>query len=293
MKGIRDIKRRIKSVKNTEQITRAMQLVAASKMKRAQDKALASRPYSLLLAEIFGSLLRESGELGKHPLMEKRNIARRGVLVLATDKGLCGALNANLFKKIIEIEGDAAFVCIGKKATQFISRTGRQLLADFTVSDRINFNEVRVAVEFMLDAYKNKQIDTLEIIFTRFVNTLHQEPMCEQLLPLTSFDETLQSFRKRLNVESLHAVDDSREILFEPCMQAIATELPKLFIKQEIYQMLMEAKASEHSARMVAMKSATDNASNLVSSLTLEYNKARQAAITQEILEIAAATSSN
>lgn len=293
MKGIRDIKRRIKSVKNTEQITRAMQLVAASKMKRAQDKALASRPYSLLLAEIFGSLLKESGEEIKHPLMEKRSVSRRGVLVIATDKGLCGALNANLFKKIIDIEGDAAFVCIGKKATQFVSRTGRQLLADFTVSDRINFNEVRMAVEFMLKAYNEHEIDTLEVIFTRFVNTLRQEPTTEELLPLTSFDVTLASFRERLNVEDTQAVEDSREIIFEPSMEAIATELPELFIKQEIYQMLLEAKASEHSARMVAMKSATDNANNLVSSLTLEYNKARQAAITQEILEIAAATSSN
>ena len=293
MKGIRDIKRRIKSVKNTEQITRAMQLVAASKMKRAQDKALASRPYSLLLAEIFGSLLKEGQEQGKHPLIEKRPIVRRGVLVIATDKGLCGALNGNIFKKIMEVEGEAAFVCIGKKATQFVSRTGRQLLADFTVSDKINFSEIRMAVEFMLKAYKNKEIDTLEVIFTRFVNTLHQEPTSEQLLPLTSFDETLKSFRERLNVKEVHAVEDSREILFEPSIQAVASELPKLFIKQEIYQMLMEAKASEHSARMVAMKSATDNANNLVSSLTLEYNKARQAAITQEILEIAAATSSN
>ena len=293
MKGIRDIKRRIKSVKNTEQITRAMQLVAASKMKCAQNKALASRPYSLLLAEIFGSLLKEGQDQSKHPLMKQRPVTRRGVLVIATDKGLCGALNGNIFKKIMEIENDAAFVCIGRKATQFVSRTGRQLLADFTVSDKINFNEVRIAVEFMLKAYKNKEINTLEVIFTRFVNTLHQEPICEKLLPLTSFEETLKSFRDRLNVKEVSTVEDSREILFEPSVQAIAAELPKLFIKQEIYQMLMEAKASEHSARMVAMKSATDNASSLVSSLTLEYNKARQAAITQEILEIAASTSSN
>ena len=289
MKGIRDIKRRIKSVKNTAQITRAMQLVAASKMKRAQDKALAGRPYSLLLAEILNALITQGKGRLKHPFMEERTIAKRGILVIATDKGLCGPLNSNLFRQAIDID-DAAFICIGKKSTQFLSRAGRNVIADFSVSDHTNFNEVRVAVEFMINAYLKGEIDSLEVLFSRFINTLKQEPVIEQLLPFSSLDATLESLRKRLQMQESEQLEDAREMLFEPDPQAILSELPSLFIKQEIYQMVLEAKASEHSARMVAMKSATDNAKSLVDDLTLQYNKARQAAITQEILEIAAST---
>ncbi|HQU08501.1 MAG: ATP synthase F1 subunit gamma [Verrucomicrobia bacterium 21-51-4] len=287
MKGIREIKHRIKAVKNTAQITRAMQLVAASKMKRAQEAAIAKRPYALLLAEILGSLVSRV-ESAPSPLMEKRSVKTRGILVMGTDKGLCGGLNTNLFRSLHDLDGDIKFVTIGKRASQFVSRTGRDLVADFTVSDHVSFSEVRLAAEYMIQAYLKGTIDTVEVLFTRFINTLRQEPCLEPLLPLQDMDHTLQALRARLGVTEV--VDDSRDMLFEPSVDALLEQLPALFVKEEIYEMMLEAKASEHSARMVAMKSATDNANNLVADLTLEYNKARQAGITQEILEIAAAT---
>jgi len=292
MKGIREIKGRIKAITSTAKITRAMQLVAASKMKRSQNKAKLGRPYALLLAEILESLLENSTEL-KHPFIEKREVKHRGILVISTDKGLCGALNSNLFRAIPEIEPSAKFIAIGKKATQYLSRSRRDLLADFSVSDRCNFSEVRPAVEFAIESYKKGEIDTLEVLFPRFINTLSQEPQLESLLPLQNLKKELELLHKRLESDERDKpLYDSRQMHFEPEASAMIAELPAMYIKQEIYQMILEAKASEHSARMVAMKKATDNAKDLVDSLSLEYNKARQAAITQEILEIAAAASS-
>lgn len=294
MANTKEIRSRIKSVKNTAQITRAMQLVAASKMKKAQDAALAGRAYAVLLAEILASV---SGHriAANHPLLRTReNVKRRGVLLVGTDKGLCGALNANLFKKAMQLEGDVAFVTVGRKATQFISRTGRTLLADFPVADRVPYGEVRAVVEYMLELYEAGEIDSIEILYSRFINTLVQEPALLPLIPLVAnIEEKLEQLKKRLGIELRDTSEDEREFIFEPDAQTILEELPQMYVKQEIYQMLLESKASEHSARMVAMKAATDNAKNLVNDLTLDYNKARQAAITQEILEIAAATQFN
>lgn len=292
MPSTKEIRTRIKSVKNTSQITRAMQLVAASKMKRAQDNATAGRCYAILLAEILESVTAKIKDI-EHPLLSKREVKKRGILVISTDKGLCGALNANLFKQIMEIKDDCAFVTIGKKASQFISRTQRELIADFTVSDDAAFKEIRPIVEMMLESFKEGKIDSIEILYPRFVNTLVQEPTISHLVPMDNLHDELQELKKRMKVELADSSDDQRDIIFEPDAASVLSELPALFIKQEIYQMILEAKASEHSARMVAMKAATDNAKNLVDDLTLQYNKARQAAITQEILEIAAATASN
>ncbi len=290
MKGIREIRGRIKSVKNTAQITRAMQLVAASKMKRAQTLALQGRPYALLMAEIIVSVLR-SEDILEHPLFRSRPIQKRGILLIGTDKGLCGPLNTNLFKHLSGIEGNAAFVTVGKKATQYLARAKREVIAEFIVSDRASFSELRPAAEFLLKAYLEGRIDSIEVLYTRFINTLCQEPCLQPLLPIGNIAETLNALRSRWDKEGGFAHrKDEREMLFEPNPRAILEVLPELFIKQEIYQMLLESKASEHSARMVAMKSATDNANQLVDDLTLEYNKARQAGITQEILEIAAAS---
>tara|TARA_B100001248_G_scaffold262589_1_gene259793 strand:+ start:92948 stop:93826 length:879 start_codon:yes stop_codon:yes gene_type:complete len=289
MKGLREIKGRIKAVKNTAQITKAMQLVAASKMKRAQDNALAKRPYSLLLTEILESVAPKLEGL-KHPLLEKRTINKRGVLVVATDKGLCGALNSNLFRSILAMREEARFVAIGRKATQYLSLASCELLADFTVKDSVPFQEVRMVVEYMMKLYEDGEIDTIEVLFPSFKNTLVQEPILETLVPFGSLTEGLKALRKRHGVEEKPHAEDNREMLFEPTVQAILDELPTLFVKHEIYYRILEAKASEHSARMVAMKTATDNANNLIDDLTLEYNKARQANITQEILEISAAS---
>lgn len=292
MANLKDIRGRIKSVKNTGQITRAMQLVATSKMKKAQDTALAGRPYVVLLAEIFSSIASRVQTI-KHPLFEDREVKKRGVLVISTDKGLCGPLNANLFKELIKLEGDIAYVTIGRKATQFISRTKRELLADFPVSDKVQYAEVRSVVQYMLDAYMDGTIDTLEILYSSFVNTLVQEPLHIPLVPIHNFNKRFDELKAKLKVDLADTRGDEREMIFEPNVEAIMEELPKLYIKQIIYQAMLGAKASEHSARMVAMKAATDNSKKLVDNLTLEYNKARQAAITQEILEIAAATASN
>jgi F-type H+-transporting ATPase subunit gamma len=291
MKGIREIRQRIKSVKNTAQITRAMQLVAASKMKKAQHMALLGRSYSLLMAEIIASVIDQAVHVS-HPFMEVRPVKRRGILVIATDKGLCGPLNTNLFRQLLSIEKDAFFVTIGKKATQFLSRSGYNVVAEFHVSDRSNFSEIRVPVEFLIQKYKEGALDTLEVLYTRFINTLSQQAVLQPMLPLVNMEHTLDCLRARLDKNSplQTQVVDHREMIFEPSAAEIFAALPELFLKQEIYQMVLESKASEHSARMVAMKTATDNAKNLVHDLTLDYNKARQAGITQEILEIAASS---
>jgi len=290
MANTRDIRRRIKSVKNTAQITRAMQLVAASKMKKAQDVALEGRPYTELLAEMLSSLGERLIDY-EHPFLESRSVKKRGILVVSTDKGLCGALNANLFRKLTKIEGSASFVSIGRKAAQFLSRTQRELLADFTISDKVHFAEVRSVVEFLIQSYREGKIDTLEVVYTHFVNTMVQNPVILPLLPFRELKSILQEKDQEAGRKS--ASEDTREILFEPGPAVILDELLNLYIKQEIYHVVLEAKASEHSSRMVAMKTATDNANTLVDDLTLDYNKVRQAAITQEILEISAASFAN
>lgn len=291
MKGIREIKSRIKAVNNTAQITRAMQLVAAAKMKLAQDKAKSGRSYAELLANILESLI-ENSEGIEHPLLAKREIKHRGILVLSTDKGLCGPLNTNLFRMLSNIDPSAKFVTVGRKATQHFSRIKADLIADFTVSDHCNFSEVRVIVEFMIKAYLEGTIDTLEVAYPRFENTLIQSPQIEPILPLSDLKKELTQLHERLEHAKFNLpVHDDREILFEPNAPDILYDLLDLYVKQEIFQMVLESKASEQSARMVAMKTATENAKELCRSLKLEYNKARQAAITQEILELAAAAS--
>ena len=289
MANTRDIHNRIKGVKNTRQITKAMQMVATSKMKRAQECAKAGRPYALLLADVIGSLSGSVQDLHQ-AFFETRPVKHRGILVVSTDKGLCGALNANLFRIVNEVESSAKFVSVGKRATQYVSRTRRDLLADFSVSDRAPFSEVRKVVEFLLRSYEEETIDTVEIVYTSFVNTLVQEPEIVQLLPLTDLKTMLAKLHARFGSPDDELVKDTREILFEPVREEILAELATLYVKQEIHQLILEAQASEHSARMVAMKSATDNAGNLVDELTLQYNRVRQAAITQEILEISAAS---
>jgi F-type H+-transporting ATPase subunit gamma len=288
MANTRDIRNRIKGVKNTRKITKAMQMVATSKMKRAQESAKCGRPYALLLADVIGSLSNNVQESGQ-AFFESRPVKHRGILVLSTDKGLCGALNANLFRVVHEVDASAKFVAVGKRATQYLSRTRRDLLADFTVSDRAPFSEVRKVVEFLLRQYLEENIDTVEVAYTSFVNTLQQEPEIVQLLPFSDLETMLATLHARFGSPDDESAKDSREILFEPGREEILAELASLYVKQEIYQLILESQASEHSARMVAMKNATDNAGNLVDDLTLQYNRARQAAITQEIIELSAA----
>lgn len=289
MPNTRDIRNRIKSVKNTAKITRAMQLVAASKMKRAQDRAVEGRPYTQLLARLLGVLSERLPEI-PHPFLEERTVKTRGILLISTDRGLCGSLNANLFREAASLDKESThFYTIGKKGRQFLSRSDRQIKADFLISEEAPFKEFRPVLEAMIEDFKAGTIDTIEVLYPRFKNTLIQEPEVVPFLPLGNFKAALQ---RLLEEEGTELVSDDREFLFEPTAAEILPQLFDLFLRREIYQLLLDARASEHSARMVAMKSATDNAKKLTDALTLQYNKARQAGITQEILEITAAAAS-
>ncbi|MEZ5413182.1 MAG: ATP synthase F1 subunit gamma [Opitutaceae bacterium] len=286
MPSTRDIRRRIKSVKNTRQITKAMELVAASKMKRAQQATLAGRPYAQLMADMLAALASRV-DASQHPFLEHREVKTRGILLVTTNIGLCGALNANLFKLVTEVKGAAKFVAIGRKGAQFLARTKRDLIADFQVDDRGSFNDVKVAIEFMTKQYLEGVIDTIEVIYPRFKNTLVQTATVRPVLPLTNVREFVENLRAETG--SNGPTSDDRQMLFEPSAPQVLEALLPFYINRMIHQLVLSAKASEFSARMVAMKTAKDNANNLLDDLTLEYNKARQAAITQEILEIAAA----
>jgi F-type H+-transporting ATPase subunit gamma len=286
MASTRDIRRRIKSVKTTRQITKAMELVAASKMKKAQASALAGRPYAELLSQMLATLApKVDGSL--HPFLQPREVKTRGILLVTTDKGLCGPLNANLFKLATEIKDDAKFVVVGKKGAQFLARSGRNVVANFGVHDKVPFNEIKVIGGYMIDQFLKGEIDTIEVIYPRFKNTLVQESVHRPILPLNNLAE----FVANLSDDDADAVTptvDDRLMIFEPDAQTVLEALLPFYVNRYLYQLSLSAKASEHSARMVAMKTAKDNANSLLDDLTLEYNKARQAAITQEILEIAA-----
>lgn len=289
MASTRDIRRRIKSVKNTRQITKAMELVAASKMKRAQAATLAGRPYAQLMARMLAALTARVGE-SHHPFLVERVVKTRGILIVSTNIGLCGALNANLFKHVTEIKTPAKFVAIGRKGAQYIARSNRDLTAEFTVGDRASFNEVKVAIEFMTKQYLDGEIDTIEVIYPRFKNTLIQEATIRPVLPLANLKEFVAKLQSDSGSDH-DSQNDTREMLFEPDAPQVLEALLPFYVNRHIHQLVLSAKASEFSARMVAMKTANDNASSLIEDLTLEYNKARQAAITQEILEIAAGQS--
>ncbi|OAM86975.1 ATP synthase F1 subunit gamma [Termitidicoccus mucosus] len=287
MASTRDIRRRIKSVKNTRQITKAMELVASSKMKKAQQAAMAGRPYARLLATMLANLAHRVEDMDNlHPFLIRREIKTRGILLLTTDKGLCGPLNSNLFRLVADIKAPAKFVAVGRKGAQYLARTGRDLLADFIISDRVTFAEVRVIIEFLVKQYLDGVIDTLEVIYPHFKNTLVQEPAIAPILPLDNLAAMVERLKKQAGVESS---PDTRDMLFEPSSAEVLSALLPFYVNRTIHQLALAAKASEHSARMVAMKTAKDNATNLLDDLTLKYNKARQAAITNEILEIAAA----
>jgi F-type H+-transporting ATPase subunit gamma len=289
MASTRDIRRRIKSVKNTRQITKAMELVAASKMKKAQQAALAGRPYAELMARMLAALA-DRVEEAHHPFLTRREVKTRGIILVTSDKGLAGPLNANLFKLVTEITTPAKYAVVGRKGAQFIARTRRNLLADFTVSDRVAFSEVKVVAEFMVKQYLEGVVDTVEILWPRFRNTLVQVPTLLPLLPLTSVKDMIADLKSDAGDSGTTKLNVSgQQMIFEPDPHTVLSALLPLYINREVHQQVLDAKASEHSARMVAMKTAKDNATKLLGDLTLEYNKARQAAITQEILEIAAA----
>ncbi len=292
MANLRDIRRRIKSVKNTAQITRAMQLVAAAKMKKAQDQAVAGRDYANQLNQVLVNL-KDNVEEESHPLLQSREGKRELMLVVSTDKGLCGALNTNLLKKVRSESGsETHYVTVGRKLRGILSKMGKEMLADFEVKDPVPFSEARPISRLLTKQFLDGHYDKISIAFNNFVTVMNQEPTIIQLLPLSSEKvgekQAYESASTKVS-ETDKAAALNKDYQFEPSpMQVLDTLLP-LYINFQVYQTLVEARASEHSARMVAMKAATDNAKKFIKELTLEYNKARQAAITSELLEITTA----
>ncbi len=293
MKGVREIKNRIRAVGNTAKITRAMQLVASSKMKKAQTIAINGRPYILALSEITNDLSGLDKKLLSHPFFEKREIKHCGVLVIGTEKGLCGALNQNICKRVVENfnTGNERFFTIGKKMTQIISRLNYNLIADFSISDRVELCEMRPIIELLRSEYFSGKIDALKVVYSRSVNPLVQEQVIGNLLPMSDLTSEIDNLKKRMKITEKEYTCDDREIIFEPNIGDIINKLSQMFFCQTIYRDVLESKAAEHSARVFAMKNATDNADSLAKNLTIEYNKSRQAGITNEIIEIAAASS--
>ncbi len=286
MPSTRDIRRRIKSVKNTAQITRAMQMVASSKMRKAQQLALAGRPYAALMNNMLAHVAEHAGDF-THPLMERREVRKRAVLLVSTDKGLCGALNSNLMREAAKFAKDTTvFVCAGRKGSQFVARTRRSLAAEFTYKDSPQFSEARAISRFIQEMFLKGDVDHVDVLYTNFVNTLTQKPDTLPLLPIGE----LKGINAGIGNDVTAPQEKSQlEYLFEPQADKVLGELLPHYLNFQVYQVLLEAKASEHSSRMVAMKNATDNAKQLIKDLTLDYNKLRQANITKELLEITTA----
>jgi len=285
MANTRDIRHRIKSIRNTAQITKAMQMVAASKMRKAQQHALEGRPYAALMNKVLVSLQKRTNPRS-HPLLEVRPLKKELVLILSTDKGLCGALNTNLFREAANLDQTkTAFVVSGKKARQFIARTKRELLADFELKDSPSFVESKPLSKFCLEKFLRREVDKVSVLFTHFINTISQRAVVQTLLPISSFDLPKGASTEEANED----LDPMLGYVFEPKAEELLGVVLPYYIQFQVFQMILDARASEHSARMVAMKNATDNAEQFIKDLTLEYNKMRQAGITTELLEIATA----
>ena len=280
----KEIRSKIKSVENTKKITKAMEMVAASKMRKAQDRMRAARPYSGIVRNLAANLSRATPEY-KHPFMVANKGAKAvGLIVVTTDKGLCGGLNTNVLRattnKLKEAQAEGLtpeVVAIGSKALGFLNRIGAKVVSHATqLGDRPMIDKLIGPVKVMLDAYQSGHLAAVYLCYTRFINTMRQEPMIEQLLPLSA---------ERMKVEEgKHGWD----YIYEPEANVVIDELLRRYIEALVYHAMAENMASEQSARMVAMKSATDNAGNVISELKLVYNKTRQAAITKELSEIVA-----
>jgi len=286
MANTQEIRRRIRSIRNTAQITKAMQMVAASKMRKAQQHALAGRPYSELMNRVLVSLKSRTDPL-LHPLLQIRPTTKELVLIISTDRGLAGALNTNLMREAAAYDANkTVYVTAGRKARQFIARTRRELLADFTLKDSPNFLETKAISKFCVEKFLSKQVDKVTVLYTHFINTINQQPVAQTLLPIDRFAFGALSTGGPPNDST---ADPMLEYIFEPSAQAVLDFMLPYYVQYQVFQMILDARASEHSARMVAMKNATDNANQFIKDLTLEYNKMRQASITTELLEIATA----
>ncbi|MDH7502518.1 MAG: ATP synthase F1 subunit gamma [Verrucomicrobiota bacterium] len=290
MPNTRDIRRRIRSVKNTAQLTKAMQMVASSKMRKAQEAALAGRPYASLLTRVLAEVSQHTGDF-VHPLMEIKPVRRRAIVIVSTDRGLCGALNANLFREAAKTDpANTVFIAAGRKGAQFVARTRRHLAAEFSYRDTPSFSEARAISNFARDLFLKGEVDEVEVLYNNFISTVTQKPQYAPFLPVGQLTGLTGDIAGESSAAPLAA--GTTEFLFEPGPADVLGSLLPHYLNFLMYQFLLEAKASEHSARMVAMKNATDNANELIRDLTLEYNKLRQAIITKELLEITTAAAS-
>ena len=280
MAGSKEIRTKIKSVQNTRKITKAMEMVAASKMRKAQDRMRAARPYAEKIRNVAAHISHANPEY-RHPfLIERDTVKKVGIIIVTTDKGLCGGLNTNVQRLALnqmkqwESEGESFEVCcIGNKGLSFMQRLGANIVSQVTqLGDRPHLEKLIGAVKIMLDGYTNDRFDRLMIFYTKFINTMKQEPVCEQLLPLSG--------------EKLGVPEGAWDYIYEPEAKGVLDQVLTRYIEAIVYQAVAENMSSEQSARMVAMKSASDNAANVIDELTLIYNKSRQAAITKELSEI-------
>jgi len=285
----RDIRRRIKSVKNTSQITKAMQMVAAAKMRKAQLTALAGRPYAELLNRVLASVAARAEE-NTHELLREREVKKELVIVISTDKGLCGALNTNLLREVAKFDpARSSYIALGRKGLQYLARARRNLIADFELKDSFGFIDSKAISKFAMEKFMSGEVDRVTAVFTDFVNTLTQVPRTKVLLPIASLKVTPDVVGGSPAQAEAAAGAPETEYIFEPSGSAVLSAMLPHHVHFQLYQLVLDARASEHSARMVAMKNATDNAKQLIKDLTLEYNKIRQASITTELLEITTA----
>jgi F-type H+-transporting ATPase subunit gamma len=286
MANTQDIRRRIKSIRNTAQITKAMQMVAASKMRKAQQYAVAGRPYSQILNRVLVSLESRTDPL-LHPLLQVRPLKKELVLIVSTDKGLAGALNTNVMREVSNFPLEqTVFVTTGRKGRQFVARTKRELLADFELKDAPTILETKAISKFCVEKFLSGEVDKVTVLYTHFINTISQKPVAQTLLPISPL--AFEAAAGNVTIDGSRK-DPMLEYIFEPSAQAVLDFMLPYYVQYQVFQMILDARASEHSARMVAMKNATDNANQFIKDLTLEYNKMRQASITTELLEIATA----
>ena len=273
MPSMRDLRRRIKSIKSTQQITKAMKMVAAAKLRRSQEMVVASRPYARRIKDVLARVAAATTDVN-HPLLEKREVKSTGYVLITADRGLCGGFNANLIRKanqeLKELK-NPKLVAVGRKGRDFFKKRGQEVVGEFTnLGESISFDAARVIAGFIMEKYLDGTFDEVYLVFAEFVNPLVQRPQTIKLLPLETPEEEA----------------GGGEYIFEPSADAVLNTLLPKYIEVQVYRALLESKASEHGARMTAMDTATENAAEMIAKLTLQLNRARQAAITKEIAEL-------
>jgi F-type H+-transporting ATPase subunit gamma len=293
MANLRDIRSRIKAIQSMAKITKAMQMVSISKMKRAQQAALFGIPYADMLNEILTQATHHVGAY-RHGLMETRSGDRKLIILVGTDRGLCGSLNTNIFREAATYDRDTTlFVTIGAKAAQFVQKTGRLLIVDFNYSDQPKLSEARMVGRFVTQLFIDDEIDSADIVFSDYVSTFKQVPLIWRFLPAGQsqefFDLMPEALKRTKLAEMEKGVTDLVEFDFEPNVGTVYESLLLRSLDYQLLQIMREVRASEHSARMVSMKQATDNARDMNGALQLIHNNLRQASITKELLEIGSA----